>query len=95
MLAVSVVFFLFTNLSKTDWLLNGLVVDLVKTIKVLSFNHPAAFKMLERLTSLEIAAEVLADCVLCAEKIITLIPAPSSTVLIHLLQVSLEIWLLG
>ena len=37
-------------------------------LKVLSFDHPAAFEMQERVTSLEIAAEVLTDPVLCAEK---------------------------
>ena len=37
-------------------------------LKVLSFDHPAAFEMQERVTSLEIAAEVLTDRVLCAEK---------------------------
>lgn len=37
-------------------------------LKVLSFDHPAAFEMQERVTSLEIAAEVVTDRVLCAEK---------------------------
>ena len=37
-------------------------------LKVLSFDHPAAFEMQERVTSLEIAAEVLTDRVLCAEE---------------------------
>ena len=62
-------------------------------LRVLSFDHPAAFEMQERVTSLEIAAEVVTDRVLCAEKKnVTSIPAPSNTVFIHLLKVSLEIW---
>ena len=64
-------------------------------LKVLSFDHPAAFEMQERVTSLEIAADVLTDRVLCAEKRkknVTSIPAPSNTVFINLLKVPLEIW---